>query len=152
MCFPKVPSGLDQIVATFGSLDDPNFQANNIVLFNLPYPLSYAGTPVARARAHKLVVPVFQAVFSEINNAGLSKLATDYSGIYAARPIRGYASHPSTHSWGIAIDLDAASNQMGTVGDMDPQIIAIFKKYGFFWGGDFHSRKDPMHFQYANNY
>ena len=35
----QTPVGLDQIIHTFGSLDDPQFEANHIVLFNLPYPL-----------------------------------------------------------------------------------------------------------------
>lgn len=152
MDFPAVPSGLDEIIATFGSIDDPNFQSDNIVLFDLPYALSFNGTPTMHARAHKLVAPVFQAVFTDINTGGLSLFANDYSGIYAARPIRGFPSHPSTHSWGIAIDLEATNNPLGTTGHMDPRIIAVFEKYGFFWGGNFKSRKDPMHFQYAINY
>jgi hypothetical protein len=35
---------------------------------------------------------------------------------------------------------------------MDPDVVAIFQHFGFLWGGEFHLRKDPMHFQYATGY
>ncbi len=57
-----------------------------------------------------------------------------------------------THSSGIAIDLNPETNRTGTPGDMDPQIVAVFKQHGFKWGGDWLGRKDPMHFQYCSGY
>jgi hypothetical protein len=52
----------------------------------------------------------------------------------------------SLHTWGIAIDLDSATNRRGTRGTMDPQVVQIFKRWGFRWGGDW-SWTDPMHFE-----
>ena len=60
-------------------------------------------------------------------------------------PTRGL----SVHSWGIAIDLNASSNLPGTPGDMNPAIVEVFQRHGFYWGGNF---GDPMHFQYARDY
>ena len=37
-------------------------------------------------------------------------------------------------------------NQRGTVGEMDREVVAIFKKWGFAWGGDW-NYTDPMHFE-----
>jgi hypothetical protein len=37
-------------------------------------------------------------------------------------------------------------NQRGTAGEMDRSVVAIFKKWGFAWGGDWHYT-DPMHFE-----
>ena len=37
---------------------------------------------------------------------------------------------------------------MGTQGDMHPQVVEIFKEWGFAWGGDW-SYPDPMHFEMA---
>ncbi len=37
-------------------------------------------------------------------------------------------------------------NQRGTVGEMDRDVVAIFKYWGFGWGGDWRYT-DPMHFE-----
>lgn len=31
------------------------------------------------------------------------------------------------------------------------QVVNIWKKHGFYWGGDWKSYKDYMHFTYTNN-
>lgn len=61
----------------------------------------------------------------------------------------------STHSWGIAADFDCARNDLGGV-DAEkggpslmrkhPEFPAVFKAYGWAWGGDW-SIKDDMHVQ-----
>ena len=53
----------------------------------------------------------------------------------------------------IAIDLNVATNAMGTTGDMDPRLVALFEGYGFTWGGRWSGKnQDPMHFQYCSGY
>jgi hypothetical protein len=148
----ETPVGLDQIIHTFGNIDDPQFEARNIVLFDLPYPLLFEGTPVRRARCHKLLVENFQKVFSDIKTAGLESEVKNYSGIFARRSIRGFGSHPSTHSWGIAIDLEADKFPLGSTLRFPDEVIRIFHASGFFYGGDFQARKDPMHFQLCKGY
>lgn len=60
----------------------------------------------------------------------------------------------SLHSWGIAVDINPSRNpyQARNNGelqtDIPPQIIEIFKKYGFQWGGDWVGNRDPMHFEW----
>jgi hypothetical protein len=146
------PVGLDEIIETFGSLDNPNFEAENIVAFTLPYPLLFEGARVTRARCHNLLVENFQRAFEQIQTGGLQDQVKNYSGIYARRPIRGQSSHPSTHSWGIAIDLEAEKFPLGSTKRFSPEVVAVFQGCGFFYGGDFRSRKDPMHFQFAKGY
>lgn len=148
----QIPVGLDEIIQTFGSLDDPQFEANNIVLFNLPYPLLFEGTPVTRARGHKRVVEHFQKALADIQAAGLASQVKNYSGIYARRSIRGFGSHPSTHSWGIAIDLESEKFPLGSTQRFPDAVVQIFQNAGFFYGGDFQARKDPMHFQLCKGY
>ena len=109
----KTPVGLDEIIRTFGSIDDPMFEQKYIVAFKLPYPLFYEGTKVTKARCHTLIVDNFLKAFREIKAAGLQDQVKNYSGIYARRSIRGFGSHPSTHSWGIAIDLEAEKFPLG---------------------------------------
>lgn len=147
-----IPSGLDEIIATFGNISDRNFEAENIVSFDLPYPLLYGNMTVHRTRCHRLAVENFQRAFYEIESAGLASEAKHFGGIYNQRAIRGHPSHPSTHSWGIAIDLEPEKYPLGSTNRMPERIIEAFRRSGFTYGGDFVSRKDPMHFQLCVNY
>ncbi|NHA00942.1 M15 family metallopeptidase [Nocardioides sp. W3-2-3] len=54
----------------------------------------------------------------------------------------------SNHSFGLALDMNVPGNQRGTVGQMDRGVVAIFKRWGFAWGGDW-AFTDPMHFELA---
>ncbi len=148
----EIPVGLDQIIETFGSLDTPDFETLYIETFTLPYPLLYQGTKVTRGRCHHLAIENFQAAFEAILSAGLQAKVKNYSGIYNARPIRGQNAHPSTHSWGIAIDLESETYPLGSTKRFPDKIVQIFGNAGFFYGGDFVSRKDPMHFQLCRSY
>src|SRR5262245_34928362 len=109
----KTPNGYAAIVALFGDCDDPKFEQKNIVLFDLPYPLLYDGNEVKRARCHKLLADNFKAVFQELLDSGLSKHVQNYGGIFNKRPIRG-RTKPSTHSFGIAIDIEPAKYPLGS--------------------------------------
>ena len=73
-----------------------------------------------------------------------------FDGCFNNRPQKG-GTKLSTHAWGISVDLNAATNALGTSGDMDARVVEIFKEEGFVWGGEF-GRPDPMHFQYARKY
>lgn len=148
----STPNGLREIIAVFGSLDDPNFEANHIVSFPLPYQLTYDNQPVTHARCHRLLVDNFIQAFTEIQTAGLADSFTEYNGIYARRSIRGYASHPSTHSWGIAIDMCASQYPLGSAKRMPQAIVDIWRRAGFYYGGDFTHRPDGMHLQFATAY
>ena len=147
-----IPNGLDEIIDTFGNLDLPNWEAKHLEVFTLPYPLLYEGKKVTRARCHHLAVENFQKAFNDIKAAGLQDQVKNYSGIFAERSIRGQSKHPSTHSWGIAIDLEADRFPLGSNERFSDAIIKTFQNAGFFYGGDFKSRKDPMHFQLCINY
>lgn len=147
----ETPSGLDEIIRTFGEPNDPQFEANNIVLFTLPYTLLFEGQEVKRARCHKLLVENFLKAFQDVKNAGFESQVKNFSGIFNKRPQKG-GSRPSTHSWGIAIDLEAEKFPLGSSKRFPDEIVAIFRSAGFSYGGDFQSRKDPMHFQFATNF
>jgi hypothetical protein len=148
----QIPHGRTQIEQVFGSLSDPQFEKKNLVYFDLPYPLKYDGATVARARCHRLAVEHFLAAFMSIHIAGLADQFVEFNGIYARRAMRGQASHPSTHSWGIAIDMCASQFPLGSSKRMPAAIVKCFTEAGFVYGGDFNGRRDPMHFQLATGY
>jgi hypothetical protein len=159
------PHGLEAIAAMFGDIArfvrtdgtiDPRWEAQNMVSVALPFPIRLAwGNPAPLAtkiRCHKVVAPAMVKVFTAVDRAGLRSAVRTYGGCYNYRPKR-MGSRPSTHSWGIALDLNPATNGMGTAGDMDPRLVAIFREHGFKWGGDWPGRnKDPMHFQFCTGY
>ena len=46
------------------------------------------------------------------------------------------------------MDLNVPGNLRGVPGDINRDVVAIFKKWGFAWGGDW-NYTDPMHFELA---
>jgi hypothetical protein len=97
---------------------------------------------------HKVIFPQLRAALLEIQSTG--DLAEEihpgeYAGCYYPRYIAG-TQQLSLHSFGIALDLNVPGNQRGSVGEMNRAVVAIFKKWGFAWGGDW-GYTDPMHFE-----
>lgn len=162
--WPAPPHGFEAIRDTFGDIlgyirddgsIDPKWESERMVRAALPFPIPLAwntSQSVTGIRCHKLIAPLVEAVFREIDAAGLKSAVKTYGGGYVYRPKRGQVK-PSTHSWGIAIDLNPNTNAMGTAGDMDPRLVELFEGFGFTWGGRWSGRsKDPMHFQYCSGY
>lgn len=54
----------------------------------------------------------------------------------------------SLHSWGLAIDFNAAWNGFGKTPTMSPELVKCFTDAGLDWGGTW-SRPDGMHFEIA---
>jgi len=146
------PHGLRDIIETFGDIGNKGFEASNIVMFDLPYPLAYAGRRVFRSQAHKLAVPNFIQALMDIEHSGLASHVYNYGGIYAPRPQRAHPRFPSTHSWGIAIDVEPEKYPLGSTERLPEKVIECFTRAGFTYGGDFKGRKDPMHFQLCSGY
>ena len=77
------------------------------------------------------------------NNDKLCELHT-YDGAQVIRRTRG-SNSVSAHSYGIAIDLNAADNALGVTPTLAQSVVDAFTGAGFTWGGNF-SRPDGMHF------
>jgi hypothetical protein len=162
------PHGLFEITKTFGDINenikqskngaltlDPAFEDKNIVRIKLPYKLKLAwdhNKDISCIKCHQLLADCFRSVFDEILERGLNSKANCFGGCFEFRQKRN-GSGLSTHSWGIAIDLNPETNRYGTPGDMSPEIVEVFQKYGFIWGGAWNGKtRDPMHFQYCEGY
>lgn len=138
----------DDIEDIFGEPCAPACSAGRVQL-PAPIKLGWQNATVTRVACHILMVPVFTAVFNEIHSAGLWSLLKTFDGIYNCRSIKG-SENRSTHSWGISVDLNAATNRQGSIGNMDRRIVQIFEKHGFHWGGRFSGRRrDDMHFEFV---
>ena len=72
------------------------------------------------------------------------------SGMRAVRAVRGHHNY-SNHSWGIAIDIRIGSllvplGAQFSMRGLDA-LVPYFNAAGWYWGGGYHGRKDPMHFE-----
>ena len=98
---------------------------------------------------NKAFLPQLRGALTEVVQMGLaSKINPDeYAGCYYPRYIgRDPSNGLSLHSWGIAFDINVPGNLRGTTGEIDRGVVAIMKKWGMAWGGDW-SYTDPMHFE-----
>lgn len=118
---------------------DPSWVAANIATEPVPI--------LGDVTCHVALFPQLRAALEEVVSRGLADEinADEYAGCYYPRFIAGSTSL-SNHSFGLALDFNVPGNQRGTVGEMDRDVVAIFKKWGFAWGGDW-SYTDPMHFE-----
>ncbi|CAN5527178.1 hypothetical protein BH10ACT10_BH10ACT10_15050 [soil metagenome] len=106
---------------------------------------------IGSVTCNKGVLAQLRAALEDVVQQGLADKIHpgEYAGCYYPRYIaHDPAKGLSLHSWGIAVDLNTPGNQRGTVGEMDRRVVAIFKHWGFAWGGDW-NYTDPMHFEMA---
>jgi hypothetical protein len=91
--------------------------------------------------------PQLRAALDEIVAQGLASAIhpDQYGGCFVPRFIAGTTTL-SNHAFGLAFDVNVPENQRGTVGRINRQVVAIFEKWGFTWGGTWHYT-DPMHFE-----
>jgi len=120
---------------------DPAWVSANIVRATVPI--------LGKVTCHRLMIPQLAGALGDIEAAGLADRIhpEQYQGCYVPKLIED-SNSISMHTWGLAVDLNVPTNQRGTKGDMDPRVVAIFKSWGFRWGGDYvQSPPDPMHFE-----
>jgi len=153
------PNGWNEAIVLYGDpakftredgTASPIWEARMVsVPFPAPLPLGWNKTQVARsARVNQAAVDETAHVFAALDKKSLWKRFRTYDGGYAWRPQRGQSTKPSLHMLGAALDFDAATNRLGTKGDIDQDIVDIFMAFGWTWGGVWR-RKDCMHFQFA---
>jgi D-alanyl-D-alanine carboxypeptidase len=161
---PTAPHRLDEIVTTFGDIHahiaasgtlKSTWEVGFLARASLPFPLRLSWDSsriIAQMTCHRRMTGVFSSVFCSIYIRGLQDRITTFGGCFAFRPQRT-GTKLSTHSWGIAIDLNPESNPQGSKGNMDAVLIDIFRRAGFEWGGDWQGKtRDPMHFQFCTGY
>ncbi len=104
---------------------------------------------MGRVTCHRLMIPQLRGALQDVVDAGLASSLKTFDGCYVPRFIeRNPENSISLHTWGIAIDMDASTNYRGIQGTMNPEVVRIFKSWGFRWGGDW-KYTDPMHFELA---
>lgn len=157
---PLDVTGLQSVFGTFnytegtsGSIQiDSAWIHSNIV--------AYSHAAVNKNRpfdVHQKAKAYFDFVFNEIQAQGLQDGILEFGGCWVPRHIcHDPAKALSSHSWGVAVDLNVSWNgygrqpaPAGSIGSV-LELVPIFNKYGFAWGGHFGGKSiDPMHFELA---
>lgn len=116
----------------------------HMVLWDIPLELEIGVIPKRLYCNKDLVKPLSIAIASLIRTGFIKELKT-WDGCFNIRRKRGAVS-ASLHSWGVAIDLNAAWNQMGKEPKLSSGFVKCFEDAGFDWGGRW-DYPDGMHFQ-----
>lgn len=117
-----------------------------MVLWDVPPELEIGVLPNQVYCNRDAVGPLSRA-FGNIIERGLLPEVRTWDGCFNIRRKKGARTH-SLHSWGIAIDINAAWNGYGKRPTMSKELVACFTDSGFDWGGVWKT-PDGMHFQLA---
>jgi hypothetical protein len=126
----------------------PTWRANNLtngrVLLSEAIPIE--------ARCHVRIVADLRAALDAVAAAGLASAidvdnANTYGGCFAPRFSRD-SWFLSRHAIGMALDTNTVTNCQGCVPQMNCDVVRIFRRHNFAWGGTF-SRPDGMHFEWV---
>jgi hypothetical protein len=127
-----------------------------MTLWDVPSHLEIGVIPKRIYCNRDLIAPLGAAFQALIQSGHVAELLT-WDGCFNIRNVRGKKS-PSLHSWGIAIDMNAANNPLGLTREQivsrglkpfSEGFIDCFRRNGFDCGADWKTRPDFMHFQLA---
>lgn len=134
------------------------FELVNMDLWDIPL---YINTHIPalpnKLYCHKDIVKPLHNVFMSLCESGLYREIKTFDGCYNVRLIRGSKTNLSIHSWGLAIDLNAAHNPLKHTKaeckgkGLTPFSLSfdeVWRTQGFTCGIDF-ARGDGMHFEYV---
>ncbi len=118
----------------------PSWVERNIVTKTVPL--------LGTVTCHRRLIPMVRGALREVQDAGLASEIKVYSGCWAARTVaRSSTAPPSTHAYGAAIDINAPQSPYGAKPNMNLEVVRIFERWGFNWGGDF-LIPDGHHFEF----
>lgn len=106
------------------------------------------GSKTARIYCNKAMHPALTEALGNLVFRGYLKELNTFDGGFNIRDVRGVPGRLSTHAYGLAIDLNAAENPLGSESKLSWEFVKCWTDAGFVWGGVF-SRPDPMHFQFV---
>lgn len=110
---------------------------------------------------HKKLAAEITAVFQDLQKAKFPVDPSCTAG-YTWRMMASNGNRVSYHSYGCVVDLNWSHNGASYTGwpyqpgkdklAVTKKIVDIWKKHGFYWGGDWSEAYfDPMHFTYVNH-
>jgi hypothetical protein len=117
----------------------------NMMMWDVPEELRQGKIPKRIYCNRDMIKPLTQA-FKNVIERGLVSQIETWDGCHNIRLKRGGKSW-SLHSWGIAIDINAATNPWMGKPTMSPELVKCFTDASFVWGGYWKTTPDGMHFE-----
>lgn len=103
--------------------------------------------PFKRIYCNRELIPCLNNTFLTLIEKDLFKELKTFDGCWNVRPIRGTTDRWSTHSFGVAIDINAKENPLGGPIKFSEEFLQVWRDTGWKCGADF-KRLDGMHFQW----
>lgn len=135
-----------QCLKLWGDPAETKNELKFMTLWDIPSHLEIGVIP-KRLYCNKIMIGPLMQAFSNLIERGYVKELKTFDGCFNVRKKRGLTSM-SLHSWGIAIDVNAAWNGLNKTPQLSAGFVKCFTDCGFDWGGTW-TRKDGMHFQLA---
>jgi hypothetical protein len=123
---------------------DP-YAASHRTMYHLPPELLVIRCLPASIYCNKDMEKPLNTALHNVIERNLAHTIKTYDGCTNIRKMRT-SNSMSLHSWGVAVDINAALNPMGQPSVQPPELVKCFTDAGFDWGGTWHT-PDPMHFQ-----
>ncbi len=139
--------------------------AQYLITITVPYITTDGEEKTMSLTVHKKLANDILAAFEEMMALGFPINASE-TYCYGWRTMVSSSTSLSHHSYGVAIDINSSDNPYISdtlvVGSnsyepgvnplsVTDEVVAIWKRHGFYWGGDWTSAKDYMHFTYTNH-
>lgn len=152
---PPVARTLEAAQERYGVIQDGKWSNERKFMAVVPVPESIqphfintvTGMPTRNVYINSDVASALVKAFDLIVARQLQSKLQSFDGCLNVRTIRGSRTL-STHSYGLAIDINAKGNDLGQTPAIDPELVKCFTDAGWTWGGTFR-RVDGMHFQIA---
>jgi hypothetical protein len=121
----------------------PELEAG-VKLCELPKALRFGVIPKA-IYCNPVLFRALTIALQNVINRGLEGEIKTWDGCFNIRPKKA-GKTPSLHSWGLALDINAAWNGFGKPPTIKPDLVKCFTDACFDWGGGW-KKPDGMHFQ-----
>lgn len=158
---PDQALGLAQVKQIFGEFEYKRVNGKGVFVDSrwrsrsIAHRITYSGIQLNH-NCHVRVIGAIQSALTEIREQGLENEidlsnSNRYGGCYVGRFSRLAKDNfgpISRHAWGMAFDINTSTNAQGAVPQMNCDVVRIFRKHGFAWGGNF-LMPDGMHFEYV---
>ncbi len=146
--------------APVGESDTVRCSGVHLAFLTLPRGIgACVGSRPCRVRVNVEAAQAFQGALRAVDAAELGGAVTEFQTVNRrrcrdARTGAWIAGCVSKHSHGIAVDFRSVDDNRhwDSVTDRDSRImevVSIFQRYGFRWGGNFSSNFDPQHLEWV---